>query len=270
MDGVFGLHNWDVEFDLYDGEIDSDEALLYRYGNRRLAGLTAAPGTLVYRTVLRHGGHPWLLIVTPAPSFFSSADRYQPWLIAEGGVAVSLMFAVGLWSLLTVRRRAIVLAERMSSAFRAKDAQTRVMVDSITDHAIFTLDVRRRVTSWNAGCERMLGFTAAEIVGQPVSALSLEADDEEDSARIEDAPGRPLLPRGVARPKAGRSNLVRAGDRAAPGRIDERARLRRHPQRRHRASPGDGGPRTRHRPNSSSAPWSWAGSIGSPSDASCA
>ena len=97
------------------------------------------------------------------------------------------MFAVGLWSLLTVRRRAIVLAERMSSAFRAKDAQTRVMVDSITDHAIFTLDVRRRVTSWNAGCERMLGFTAAEIVGQPVSALSLEADGEEDGARIEDA-----------------------------------------------------------------------------------
>jgi PAS domain S-box-containing protein len=61
------------------------------------------------------------------------------------------------------------------------------MLDSITDHAIFTLDVHRRVTSWNAGCERMLGFTETEIVGQPVSVLSLEADCDEQTGRIEDA-----------------------------------------------------------------------------------
>ena len=185
MNSVFAAHHWDVDFDLYDGEIDRDDTLLYRYGERRLTGVTASPGTLVYRTVMRQAGQPWLLIVSPSPSFFSSADRYQPWLIAEGGIAVSLMFALGLWSSLTVRRRAIVLAERMSNAFRAKDAQTRVMVDSITDHAIFTLDIHRRVSSWSAGCERMLGFTEAEIVGQPVSALLLEIDEEDDSGRID-------------------------------------------------------------------------------------
>ena len=270
MDGVFGVHNWDVEFDLYDGEIDSDEALLYRYGNSRLAGLKSASGTLVYRTVLRHGGHPWLLIVTPAPAFFSSADRYQPWLIAEGGVAVSLMFAVGLWSLLTVRRRAIVLAERMSNAFRAKDAQTRVMVDSITDHAIFTLDVRRRVTSWNAGCERMLGFTAAEIVGQPVSALSLEADDEEDSARIEEAQdGRYFREGWHVRKQGDRIWCVLAiaplqdESMSEPGYV---VILRDDTERRQamEALADDVG-RTR-----AAARWSWAGSTGSPSDASCA
>jgi PAS domain S-box-containing protein len=187
MDGAFAAHHWDVDFDLYDGEIDQNETLLYRYGKRRLTGLTAAPETLVYRTVMRQAGQPWLLIVSPATEFFSSADRYQPWLIAEGGIAVSLMFALGLWSLLTVRRRAIVLAERMSSAFRAKDAQTRLMVDSITDHAIFTLDVRRHVSSWNTGCERMLGFTEAEILGQPMSTLLLDGGREDDTGRIEDS-----------------------------------------------------------------------------------
>jgi PAS domain S-box-containing protein len=185
MDGVFAAHHWDVEFDLYDGEFDREDTLLYRYGSRRLTGVTAAPRGLVYRTVMRQAGHPWLLIVTPSASFLSSADRYQPWLIAEGGGAVSLMFALGLWSSLTVRRRAIVLAERMSSAIRDKDAQTRVMVDSITDHAIFTLDVRRQVASWNAGCERMLGFTEAEVLGHPASTLLPDIDREDESGRID-------------------------------------------------------------------------------------
>jgi PAS domain S-box-containing protein len=185
MDAVFAAHHWDVDFELYDGEIDRDDTLLYRYGERRLTGTTAAPDALVYRTVLRQAGHPWLLIVAPSASFLSSADRYQPWLIAEGGVAVSLMFAFGLWSSLTVRRRAIVLAERMSSAFRDKDEQARVMVDSITDHAIFTLDVRRHVTSWNAGCERMLGFTEAEVLGYPVSALLSDIGRDDDSGLVD-------------------------------------------------------------------------------------
>jgi PAS domain S-box-containing protein len=187
MDSVFAAHHWDVDFDLYDGEIDRDDALLYRYGEHRLTGITSSPGTLVYRTVMRQAGQPWFLIISPSASFFSSADRYQPWLIAEGGVAVSLMFALGLWSSLTVRRRAIVLAEQMSSAYRAKDAQTRVMVDSITDHAIFTLDVRRHVASWNAGCERMLGFSEPEILGRPVTDLLPEIDRDDDSGRIDTA-----------------------------------------------------------------------------------
>ena len=75
----------------------------------------------------------------------------------------------------------LVLAEQMSSAFRANEAKTRVMVDIITDHAIFTLDVQRRVTSWNTGSERMLGFTEAEILGQPVSAFLPEADRDDDT-----------------------------------------------------------------------------------------
>ena len=79
MDGVFGVHNWDVEFDLYDGEIDSDEALLYRYGNSRLAGLKSASGTLVYRTVLRHGGHPVAADRHTAPASF------RPPIATSGG-----------------------------------------------------------------------------------------------------------------------------------------------------------------------------------------
>lgn len=188
MDRVFGGHHWDVNFEIYDGERDRDEALMYRSGGQRLAGLTPGPDVLMHRSVVRVSGHPWLLVVAPSRTLLSDADRYQPWLIAGGGVAVSLMFALGLWSSATVRRRALVLAEQMASAFRVNEAKTRVMVDSITDHAIFTLDVQRRVTSWNMGSERMLGFTEAEILGQPVSAFLPEVDRDYDIERIHASP----------------------------------------------------------------------------------
>ncbi|HWU90776.1 MAG TPA: PAS domain S-box protein, partial [Kofleriaceae bacterium] len=46
------------------------------------------------------------------------------------------------------------------------DALFRRLVDSIRDHAIFMLDARGRVATWNAGAERIEGYTADEILGR--------------------------------------------------------------------------------------------------------
>jgi PAS domain S-box-containing protein len=42
----------------------------------------------------------------------------------------------------------------------------RVLIEAITDYAIYTLDRGGAVTSWNAGAERIKGYKADEIVGQ--------------------------------------------------------------------------------------------------------
>ena len=42
----------------------------------------------------------------------------------------------------------------------------RFIVESASDYAIFTTDPERRVTSWNLGAERLIGWPEAEIVGQ--------------------------------------------------------------------------------------------------------
>ncbi len=49
-------------------------------------------------------------------------------------------------------------------------------VAEIQDYAIFTLDAEGRVTSWNAGAQRIMGYTAAEIIGQHFSKFYPEAD----------------------------------------------------------------------------------------------
>jgi len=56
------------------------------------------------------------------------------------------------------------------------DAQFRLLVESVTDYAIYLMDGSGRVASWNAGAERIKGYAAAEIVGQPF-ALFYTAED---------------------------------------------------------------------------------------------
>ncbi len=45
----------------------------------------------------------------------------------------------------------------------------RLLVESVVDYAIFLLDPEGRVTSWNAGAERIKGYSSSEILGKHFS-----------------------------------------------------------------------------------------------------
>jgi PAS domain S-box-containing protein len=56
------------------------------------------------------------------------------------------------------------------------DDPFKLLVQSIVDYAIYMLDPKGYVTSWNAGAERIKGFKAAEIVGKHFSQFYTEED----------------------------------------------------------------------------------------------
>src|SRR2546421_13130188 len=58
------------------------------------------------------------------------------------------------------------------------DAQFRLLVESVTDYAIFLLDTKGRVMSWNPGAERAKGYKAAEILGQHFAVFYPPEDRE--------------------------------------------------------------------------------------------
>lgn len=51
-----------------------------------------------------------------------------------------------------------------------------LMVDSVSDYAIYRLDPKGRVESWNAGAERIKGYTADEIIGRNFSEFYTPED----------------------------------------------------------------------------------------------
>ena len=52
----------------------------------------------------------------------------------------------------------------------------RRMLEAVRDYALFTLDPRGHVASWNVGAERLKGYTAQEIIGQHFSVFYSEED----------------------------------------------------------------------------------------------
>jgi PAS domain S-box-containing protein len=56
-------------------------------------------------------------------------------------------------------------------------------VSSVSDYAIFLLDVDGHIASWNRGAERVKGYRADEIIGQHFSAFYTEEDRREEVPR---------------------------------------------------------------------------------------
>jgi PAS domain S-box-containing protein len=54
---------------------------------------------------------------------------------------------------------------------QASEERFRLLVDSVRDYAIFMLDPRGYVSSWNRGAQRIKGYTADEIVGRHFSVF---------------------------------------------------------------------------------------------------
>jgi PAS domain S-box-containing protein len=49
----------------------------------------------------------------------------------------------------------------------------RLLVQGVTDYAIYMLNPEGRITNWNAGAERIKGYASSEIVGEHFSRFSL-------------------------------------------------------------------------------------------------
>jgi two-component system, chemotaxis family, CheB/CheR fusion protein len=60
--------------------------------------------------------------------------------------------------------------------WRASEERLRLMNENIHDYAITLLDTDGRLIDWNAGAERMFGYTAAEALGQPSAILFTPED----------------------------------------------------------------------------------------------
>lgn len=75
-------------------------------------------------------------------------------------------------SVQTIRGKRGAAKVKHSDSFKAlltNKARYRLLVDAVTDYAIFMLDVEGFVVSWNSGAQRLKGYSSKEIVGRHFS-----------------------------------------------------------------------------------------------------
>jgi PAS domain S-box-containing protein len=74
------------------------------------------------------------------------------------------------------------VTERRRAEEERREIETRFtsLVKNIKKHSIFTTDPDGRITSWNVEAERILGYSEAEILGQPFSLIFTPEDLQND------------------------------------------------------------------------------------------
>ncbi|HCG0253365.1 TPA: PAS domain S-box protein, partial [Pseudomonas aeruginosa] len=63
-------------------------------------------------------------------------------------------------------------------ALRRSQEQFRLLVQSVTDYAIYMLDHRGRITNWNLGAQRIKGYLPEEVIGRHFSCFYTPEDRE--------------------------------------------------------------------------------------------
>lgn len=161
-------------------------------GAQRLKGYTPAEivgrsFTNFYTEADRHAGMPARALVTAATQGRFEAEG---WRVRKDGSRFWAHVVIdpirgedgGIVGYAKVTRD---LTERRAAeeSLRRSEAQFRVLVQGVTDYAIYMLGTDGVIASWNAGAQRIKGYSAAEVVGTHFSRFYRP----EDRARGEPA-----------------------------------------------------------------------------------
>lgn len=136
--------------------------------------VSGEPLKSVYRVLARDGHAVWLQCEVK----MVRDERGDPWFIH--GLAVDISELKDTEKRLAATnlqlKRQMTEREEAENRLRESEERFRLLVDGVRDYAIFVLDPRGHVVSWNNGAERITGYTAAEVIGEHISKFYLAED----------------------------------------------------------------------------------------------
>jgi PAS domain S-box-containing protein len=133
----------------------------------------------------RDGNYRWFL--SRAVPIHDSEGRVLRWFGTNTDVTVHKEAEEYLAQMEESRRRG-------EDALRESEERYRMILDGVQNYAIFMMDPRGQIVSWNAGAERIKGYSAEQIIGHNFSCFFPPAEIErgrpEEILRMTAASGR--------------------------------------------------------------------------------
>ncbi|WP_051330271.1 bifunctional diguanylate cyclase/phosphodiesterase [Niveispirillum irakense] len=142
---------------------------LLSISNRRSSTIFVASLMLALSIVSLHFTAMGAVTAIPDPTEEMSENILSP-------VVLVVTIAAVAFSLLLSGLTAAVFAMQAEATAAAGEEKFRLLVQGVTDYALYMLDPDGYVTNWNTGAQRAKGYGAAEIIGKHYSCFYTPAD----------------------------------------------------------------------------------------------
>jgi len=122
--------------------------------------------------LLHLADHHFQLDIRPSQAFLQANQSAAALTVGLLGGLLSLLLSALLYNLFSQRQRALTLVEQRTVALRVSEQslrdthnQLRSVLNAATQVAIIATSLKGEVSTFNAGAERMLGYSAIEAIG---------------------------------------------------------------------------------------------------------
>jgi PAS domain S-box-containing protein len=116
----------EVDVELFEGDESSKVFRLFDLHPEKLKAPTTELEESFGRSMqLKIGQYVWSMLIAVRPQFLPEQSRYEPKIVAIGGVCVSVLLAIISATLIMTRGRALDLAAKISASFRESEQRFR-------------------------------------------------------------------------------------------------------------------------------------------------
>jgi PAS domain S-box-containing protein len=180
MQGIVALTEDQVEFDVFEGDATSRDALIFdsdaRIVERLGATVTDADyaGSRFSSTVpLSLCGRQWWLRIASRPGFGLAPNHLLSGLVLGGGLAITLLAAVMTFLLTGARSRATALADKITRELQQATENSRrlALVASLAKSGVMITDAEGRIEWMNDAYIRATGYSLEEMKGRKPGAV---------------------------------------------------------------------------------------------------
>jgi PAS domain S-box-containing protein len=127
-------------------------------------------GTAVLAALIDIPGSTWLMVTK-----IETTEALAEWRFRARLIIVVLFLSAGALTgtavIIWLQRSKYLVLKEMAESLRASEERTRLTIEGVKNYGIMLLDATGRVERWNNGLQRLFGYEAGSIVGQPNSVF---------------------------------------------------------------------------------------------------
>ncbi len=175
MEGILGHGLPEINFEIYDGDVQNSETMLYdSEGFTEPRHHINDNNSFTSNRTLTIAGHTWMVYYRSTPALLAATTTNQPLLVAIGGVFIDLLLFYIIISLSRLRQRADTLAKERMEVLRERELHFKTIADTAND-GIITCNMNGEISYCNRAAAEIFGYSEAKL--QTASMLQLFGHD---------------------------------------------------------------------------------------------